>query len=342
MNRREFLRWLGAGTSALGLVHRGFAAALDRSAGSRRLRGIFPIAQTPFTASDQLDVDALVRQLEFIDRGGVHGFVWPQLASEWSTLTEGERMAGMEAIGAAARKLRTAVILGVQGTDLAAVRRYIKHAERVGADGVISLPPAENTDPKALLSYYQEVGKSTGLPMFVQAVGKMDVDLLLELYRTIPTMRHVKDEAGDPLQRVGLLREKSHDELKVFSGNHGRKMTEELTAGFSGSMPAAGLADLYATTFDLWQAGKRDEARVSHARTIEALDTMLRYGMEGMKYVLVARGVFNTYGVRTPASRGFSEATKVATGGSQTPALDDAGKQTLQVLVTSLKPHLKA
>ena len=64
------------------------------------------------------------------------------------------------------------------------------------------------------------------------------------LYRTVPTLRYVKDEAGDPLQRIGPLRERSHDEIRVFSGNHGRKMIEELEAGFSGSMPAAGLADL--------------------------------------------------------------------------------------------------
>ena len=247
-------------------------------------------------------------------------------------------MAGMEAIGAAARKLSPTVVLGVQGTDLAAVRRYIKEAERVGANAIISLPPAENSDPKALLNYCQEVGKSTDLPMFVQAAGKMDIDLLIELYRTIPTMRHVKDEVGDPLQRVGSLREMSHDEIKVFSGNHGRKMIEELDAGFSGTMPAAGLADLYATTFDLWQADKRDEARESHARTIEALNTMLRYGMEGMKYVLVARGVFNTYSVPTAASRGLSEAKS----GSRNSALDDEGKQTLEALVAALKTHFKA
>ncbi|MSU65928.1 MAG: dihydrodipicolinate synthase family protein [Opitutus sp.] len=341
-NRRDFLRLLGAGALGLGLGYRGFAATAARPAGAKRLRGIFPIAQTPFTAADKLDVEALVRQLEFIDRGGVHGFVWPQLASEWSTLAESERMAGMEAIGQAARKARTAVILGVQGADLAAVRRYIKQAERGGADAIISLPPVDNSDPKAVVSYYQEVGKSSALPLFVQAVGKMDEDLLLELYRTIPTMRYVKDEAGDPLQRVGPLREKSHDEIKVFSGNHGRKMIAELEAGFSGSMPAAGFADLYATTFDLWQAGKHDEARASHTRTLEALDVMLRYGMEGMKYVLTARGVFTTHSARTVTARGFSEATKVATGGARNKPLDDEGKKTLQALVASLKPHLKA
>ena len=262
-------------------------------------------------------------------------------ASEWATLTAAERMDGMEAIGDAARKLRPGIILGVQGTDIATVRSYIRQAERVGADAIISLPPGESADPRAVLKYYQEIGNSTHLPMFVQAVGDMDVDMILELHRTIPTMRFIKDEAGDPLQRVGPIREKSHDEIKVFSGNHGRRMIEELEAGFSGSMPAAGLADLYATTFDLWQAGKYDAARESHARTIDALATMLRYGMEGMKYVLQARGVFNTHSARTPVSRGFSKSAKVATGGSRNRALDAEGRKTLMELVDSLQPYFK-
>lgn len=342
LSRRRFLQWLGAGAVGLTLVHRGFAAAAERMAGTKRLRGIFPIAQTPFTAADKLDVDALVKQVEFIDRGGVHGFVWPQIASEWATLTEDERLIGMEAIGHAGAKLRPAVILGVQGADITAARKYIKQAERVGADGIISLPPTESGDLKAVVKYYQDIGNSTHLPMFVQAVGNLDVDTILELYRTIPTMRFVKDEAGDPLQRVGPLREKSHDEIKVFSGAHGRKMIEEMEAGFSGSMPAAGFADLYATTFELWQAGKHDAAKENHTRTLDALNTMLRYGTEGMKYVLVARGVFTTSSARKPAPRGFANSQKLATGGSKSQPLDDAGKKTLQTLVESLKPYLKA
>lgn len=338
LSRRQFLSRVGVGALALGLGARSDAAGVRPA---KKLQGIFPIAQTPFTAADKLDVGALVRQLEFIDRGGVHGFVWPQLASEWTTLSEGERLEGMTAIGDSARKLRPAIILGVQGRDLPTVRRYIAQAEKVGADAIISLPPGE-TDARAMVKYYQEVGRATSLPMFVQAVGNMDVDLLLELYRTVPTMRFVKDEAGDPLQRVKPLREQSRDEIKVFSGNHGRKMIDELTAGFSGSMPAAGFADLYATTFDLWQRGNPDAARASHARTLAALDPMLRYGMEGMKYVLEARGVFTTHAARTPPASSFKAATKMATGGSKTRPLDDDGCKELRTLIESLRPHLKA
>src|SRR5258706_8790251 len=97
-SRRSFLQLVAGGSLCL--------AAPPTNSTAKQLRGVFPIAQTPFTDSDKLDIHSLAEQLRFIDRGGVHGFVWPQLASEWSSLTESERMAGDEAPWAAAKKMK--------------------------------------------------------------------------------------------------------------------------------------------------------------------------------------------------------------------------------------------
>src|SRR5664279_1584823 len=74
--RREFLQVLGAG--ALGLT-------VGSAATSKPMRGVFPIGQTPFTEDDKLDLDCLAAEVRFCNRGGVHGFAWPQIASGWST-----------------------------------------------------------------------------------------------------------------------------------------------------------------------------------------------------------------------------------------------------------------
>src|SRR3982750_4857694 len=98
--------------------------------------------------------------------------------------------------------------VGVQSLDPAAITRYSKLATRLGADAIISLPPSGATDEKTLLDYYQTVGRTTELPMFAQFVGSMSVDLLVEMFRTIPNFRYVKDEAGEPLARVREIRER--------------------------------------------------------------------------------------------------------------------------------------
>src|SRR5947208_252592 len=119
IRRRDFL---SAGAAALLFGRSGTAAAPAKT-----LRGIFPIAQTPFTSSNKLDVESLAEQVRFIHRGRVHGFVWPQLASEWETLTEPERLEGAEAIVATGKGLSPAIVIGVQAPDTAAAARYAKH-----------------------------------------------------------------------------------------------------------------------------------------------------------------------------------------------------------------------
>ncbi len=163
-DRRAFLKLLGTG--AIGLALPGGRLVAARNSDSKPLRGIFPIAQTPFTDDNKLDLDCLVKELHFIDRGGVHGFVWPQLASEWQMLTESERLAGAEALASTGRKLMPAIVIGVQGPNIGAAVRYARHAEKADADAIISLPPSGETDPQAILEYYKVVGSATALPLF--------------------------------------------------------------------------------------------------------------------------------------------------------------------------------
>jgi 4-hydroxy-tetrahydrodipicolinate synthase len=284
-----------------------------------------------------LDIESLVEQLRFIDRGRVHGFVWPQLASEWSTLSETERLEGAEALGRDAKKLRPALVLGVQAGDTETAVRYAIHAKKVGADAIISLPPLEEKDPTAVVAYYKRVGEATDLPLFAQAVGKMSVATLIEMYRTIPTFRYIKDEAGEPLFRIRELREQSGDRLKVFTGAHGKTMIDEMNRGFSGTMPAASFADLYATAWDLWHEGKQKESMEMFGRVSMLISEMTTYGIESLKYILHLRGVFKTYGTREKKNN-LQSAASIGLGGR----LDEKGKEIIRRMLDEVKPWLKA
>lgn len=327
--RREFLQFLAGSAFSLN-------SSTARSA-SKALRGIFPIAQSPFSESDKLDVDALVEQLRFIDRGAVHGFVWPQLASEWSTLSESERLEGAEALGRTAKTLRPALVLGVQGPNTETAIRYAKHAKKVGADAVISLPPVGEKDPKAIADFYRQVGKATDLPLFVQAVGNMTVPMLVDMYKTVPTLRYVKDEAGEPLLRVGELRKQTSDQLRVFTGMHGRTMIDEMRRGFSGTMPAASFADLYASAWNSWHAGKQAEAMEIFGRISMLIAEVSVYGIESLKYILYLRGVFKTYRVRSVPDNSPSPVS-VGLGGR----MDEGAREVIRQMLGYLKPWLKA
>ncbi len=158
------------------------------------------------------------------------------------------------------------------------------------------------------------------------------------MYKAIPTLRYVKDEAGQPLMRIGPLRERSSDQLKVFTGAHGRTLIDEMRRGFSGSMPAASFADLYAAAWDLWQAGKQKEAMDVFGKAAMLINEVGAYGMESLKYILCLRGVFKTYRTREPQQK-----TAPPAGGLEGRVrLDDAGKQALREMLDFVKPYLRA
>jgi 4-hydroxy-tetrahydrodipicolinate synthase len=330
--RRQFLRLAGFGAAGLAL-----SAGRLRAATAKPLHGLFPIAYTPDTPEDKMDLDAMAAQVKFCIRGGVHGLIWPQIASGWSNLSDAERLEGNELILSAAKGGSTAIVIGVQSSDPPAVSRYAKQAEKLGADAIISLPPPGVTDEKALLAYYQEVGRMTGLPLFAQAVGSMSVDLLIEMFKTIPTMRYVKDEAGVPLERVGELRRRTGDQLKVFSGFGAATMISEMERGFSGACPYTSLADVFASAFDLWHTGRKREAYDMFGR-IQAFATITPISSLD---ILIARGIFKP-GTRNRAlRRAPSSAGGPAGGRGSAIARPLSIDEIREELDAYLKPYLK-
>jgi dihydrodipicolinate synthase/N-acetylneuraminate lyase len=328
--RREFLLQIGAGAASLVLSQRGFAA------GEKPLRGLFPIGQTPATPDNKLDLDCLAAEVKFCNRGGVSGFLWPQIASGWAGLTKQERMEGAEAILAAGKGGKTAIGIGVQTLDdgTSGAVEYAKHAARLGADAIISLPPGK-ADADAMVEYYKTLGRATDLPLFVQSTGNMSVDLLVRMFQEIPTMRVVKDEAGNPLQRVAEIRERTGGKLNVFSGNGVRTMITEMERGFAGHCPTVGMADVYQQAFDLWHSGKKREAFDMFGRVL-AFDSI----PNAASYVLIARGIFKEDTITRPMSLPGS----APSGGGRRPAppLDEASKREIrEALSTYLKPYLR-
>lgn len=246
---------------------------------------------------------------------------WPQLASEFWSLTVEERLQGAEAILFAGKGRGAKLMIGVQADAMDVSIRFAQHAAKLGADALISLPPAG----VGLTEFFTKVAAAApGLPLCLQAVGKISVDDVVALARAVPAVQIVKDEAGVTLPRISELREKSPD-LQIFTGGHGRTMIDELLRGADGCMPAAGPADLYVKAYQLWRKGRQPEAVRAFARAAVLVPEYEQYGIEGLKYVLMLRGVFPNHVVRAERKLDLGAvSTRVK--------LDAAGERALKVL----------
>lgn len=257
------------------------------------LRGLYPILQTPFTPDDVLDADCLAAEVRFINRGRLAGMIWPVFASSWSTLSDAERLLGAETILAAGRGGKSAIAIAVQNTawDTATSVRYAQHAAAHGADAIVSIPPNNgwNVSDQVILDYYKAIGAATDLPLIVQTRGTVSVDLMIDMFHQIPTLKATKDEVGDPLERVGELRERTGNRLAVWAagGATGNLLLEELPLGVVGLCPTPQLADLLQQVMILYWSDKKRQAYDMFGR-VQAFATI----PGAMDYLMVARGVF--------------------------------------------------
>jgi 4-hydroxy-tetrahydrodipicolinate synthase len=329
IDRRALLKTLGS--VAVGAAFSRFSAAAGpKDSTAKRFSGLFPIASTPFTQDNKLDFDCLNNEVKFCNRGGVPGLIWPQIASGWSTLSSSERFAGAESMLAAGKGGKTAIVIGVQtqGKDLPGALAYAKHAAKNGADAICSLPP--DGDNAAVLEYYKAIGSATDLPLFVQTIGDMPVDMIVEIFRSIPTVRVVKDEAGDPLARVGELRAKTDGKLAIFAGKGVRQLMDEMRLGFTGFCPTVGMADLFQQSWELYEAGKLRESFDMFGR-IQAFSTIVNAD----RYVMVARGIFKE-DTKSRPTPGMGNSA-----GSQASLTEADKKAVRDALNTYLKPYLR-
>jgi len=288
-----------------GLTRRNLLLVLGAAAGSRLkaasgkpIRGVFPIMSTPFTADKAVDYDDLVKEVEFLDRCGVHGMVWPQLASEYFLLSKEERLRGMEVLAKAARGRKPALVLGVQGPNTEAMLEYARHAEKLAPEAMIAIPPMEAKTLDDFRDYYRALARVTQRPIFVQTSGgakgiKPDIEALVELAREFPHCAYIKEEYPPIIERMKQLAGRRPPIRGVFSGAHGKGWMYELRLGCDGTCPGSALSDIYVRIWDFYQGGQQDKALDLFSKLLLVLNTEQQIPGT-FPYLMQRRGVFKT------------------------------------------------
>jgi 4-hydroxy-tetrahydrodipicolinate synthase len=280
---------------------------LDRTT----FRGIYVIVVTPFTEQFALDEAGLGRVMDFCLAAGVQGVVANAMASEGLHLGEAERKRAAEIVVGKV-KGKVPAIVAVSAPHWRISVEFARHAEQIGADGIMSLPPsgANTADIKA---HYRAIAEASSLPLVLQnAMGPglttMSAALLAELINELPSARFVKEESGHPAQTAGEIIRLAGSRLEgVMGGRAGKSFMEELRHGVTGTMPACEIADVHVA---LWKAIEaKDDHRVRRIfqRLLPLLDLESMYGMPLMKEVLKMRGVIGSSAVRIGGARALDD-----------------------------------
>ena len=267
---------------------------------AKSMEGAFIILSTPYTSAKAVDWGDLASEVDWMDRFGVEGLVWPQLSSELLQLSRDERLHGMEVLANAVRGKRPVLVLGVQGDDTPEMLEYAEHAEKLAPDAMIAIPPNKAKSMDDYRDYFRALCKLTTRPVFIQTSGGApkiapSIEMMLSLAREFPNFGYVKEEHDPVIPRMKELMAHRPDPIKrVFGANFGNGWLYEMRLATDGVITGGAMyGDIYARLWDLHRENRPEAARDLYAKLLLMLN--LDHDIPGTRlYVLKKRGIFKT------------------------------------------------
>ena len=283
-----------------------------------RFQGILPAIVTPLDENGEFAPGVFERLLAHVYEAGTHGvYVCGQTGEGLlQSVTMRQQVAEVAVRCSPPGKL---VIIHVGAARLPDAIQLARHAERIGASAVSSLPPAGDYNFAELRHYYQQLAGASGLPFLVyyfpslcQAIATLDQ--ILELCE-IPRVVGLKFTDYDlyKLQQI-------HRCGKVIFSGRDEVFAAGMLMGASGGIGSFYnlVPELFVKVYQCARAGQWEEARCVQEQINELIRIALHFPIvAAIKTVLKWRG-FDCGGCAratpepdgiggTPAARVFAE-----------------------------------
>ncbi|ESX87061.1 dihydrodipicolinate synthase family protein [Mesorhizobium sp. LNJC405B00] len=166
------------------------------------LKGINLAMQTPFDENGAINYSIFEDLIDKYVAAGVHGLVLGAGTGQHPYLTEAECNRLYE-VGAKRIAGRCNVICQTSALNMDEVIRRSRHAESVGADALMVLPPYLEgpSDEQGIFDFYKAVDAELGIDLvgynIPQATGISVSPQLFERLSQLKNFNYIKDSAGD-------------------------------------------------------------------------------------------------------------------------------------------------
>lgn len=172
-------------------------------------KGVLPAVTTAFTKSGALDLAGTARHVDRLVRVGVHGIVALGTVGENHSLEMEEKRRVLRAAVRASAG-RVPVLAGVAQNTTDQACRFVRDAERLGADGLMVLPPmVYRTDARETVAHFRAVARASGLPILCyNNPPSYGVDLTPEIFEELSdekTLVAIKESSDDPRRITDLV-----------------------------------------------------------------------------------------------------------------------------------------
>ena len=239
------------------------------------ISGVLVALASPLRRDGSVDEAGVVRLVEHVLAGGVHGLLPLGSTGETASLDEVARRRVLAAVIKAADG-RVPVICGVAQSQLASARAEIEAAARLGADAALVAPPFYYpTDQAGVLDFYRHVAEQAAIPVLVYNIPQftkvvVEPGTVATLARE-GTIRGVKDSSRDFEYFEGVcIATRDQPAFRVFTGSDTMLLASLAMGGAGTICGSANIAPHWVVRiFEEFQRGELDAARASQDQLYE-------------------------------------------------------------------------
>jgi 4-hydroxy-tetrahydrodipicolinate synthase len=239
------------------------------------LTGVVPPVCTPLTPAREVDVPSLIRLVDHLVEGGVHGLFVLGSSAEAAYLTDAHRRLVVSTVVSHVGG-QLPVLAGAIDMTTPRVLDHIGYATAAGADAVVVTAPFyTRTHPAEIARHFRVLAARSSVPVFAYDMPasvhtKLSPELVLELAAD-GALAGLKDSSGDLASfRAVVMGARSHPGITGFSVLTGSELVVDsaLALGADGVVP--GLANVdpegYVRLYRLCQDGDWGRARAEQER----------------------------------------------------------------------------
>jgi dihydrodipicolinate synthase/N-acetylneuraminate lyase len=237
-------------------------------------RGVIPVLYSFYEMSGALDLDAHVRQIDWVMRRGAAGVTLLGLASEGALLTQDERKS---VIARTAKHLPADAVLLITtrpDDDLKDIARIALESR-----GLVRLVVQIGRDPAPSITQIRTIAADSSLASSV-AIGLQLAPGLIDTAFSAASLR----ELPDIVQRVSFLKAEYNSveldaHLKALGrtfdlliGRNGQNFIDYLRIGATGVIPGVEMTAPLASILSDWSSGRRDDAVARYGTVAAYID----------------------------------------------------------------------
>lgn len=230
------------------------------------LKGIYVPILTPMDEKENVDIEKLKKQINFVIDGGVSGILAHGSNSEFYMFDDEDYELITKTIVDEV-KGRVPVIMGIGAIRTSKCIRLAKMGEKIGVDGIALLQPMflKPTEEELYLHYKTVAESIEELSLLIYnnpRIGyTLSADLVEKLARNVKNIVGIKDSSGDINQLLEFIRRTRDIEFKIFGGKD-TLLFSSLTVGAVGGVCTAAniFPELVTSIYNKYKEGDLKES----------------------------------------------------------------------------------